>query len=95
MVLELFISKYLISDKKENFKEYNKFSAEELTVLVMRLLLALPMASIAGILAWRCNASEPMALRVLYTLLAVMFSSVYIFFYLVYRIVLKHPCKTT
>ena len=51
MVLELFIYQiFSFLQKKENFKEYNKFSVEEITVLVMRLLLNFYLASIAGIL---------------------------------------------
>ena len=60
---------------------------------VVRLLVSLPFMVVAGLLAWRCNSGESMALRILITVLAAMFSTIYIMFYLIYRVLLKHPCK--
>mgnify|MGYP001283199307 CR=1 FL=1 len=66
---------------------------ELMNYYLFRITFSLPFMIVAGILAWRCNAKEPMFLRVLITILAAMFSTIYILFYLIYRVILKHPCK--
>ena len=94
MVLELYLTEYFLGKtKKELYTEYENDKLKFIMFLFMRLLLSSTFGIIAGILAWRCNSTEPRLLRIVYTILAVLFSNIYIFFYLVYRIILKHPCK--
>lgn len=96
MVLELFLTEYFYGKKiKELYENYENDKFTFFMSMAMRLILTLPMTVIAVILAWRCNSSEPTYLRILYTTLAASFSSIYVFFYLVYRIILKHPCKSS
>ncbi len=46
----------------------------------------------AGYLAWQCNASESTIMRVLYTIIASMFNSFYLFYYLIYRVLMGNAC---
>ena len=66
---------------------------EMMAFYIIRIAFSLPFMIVAGILAWRCNRNENMILRVLITFVAVMFSTIYLLFYLIYRVILKHPCK--
>ena len=56
-------------------------------------ILNVILASIAGYLCWNCNAGEKPALRVIYTILAAIFSGLYILFYFVYHVLLRVPCS--
>jgi uncharacterized membrane protein YgcG len=51
------------------------------------------LACIAGYLCWNCNGGEKPALRVIYTILATVFSGLYILFYFVYHVLIRVPCK--
>ncbi len=95
MALGLLLTEYFCKQnkKQEDYENRDISTSTLIMAMMIRFILALPMMLIAGILAWRCNSAEPAILRILYTFLAKMFSSVYIFYYLVYRIVLKNPCK--
>lgn len=46
----------------------------------------------AGYLAWTCNMGETPLMRIVYTLLAVIFSGLYLVYYFVYRILMGNPC---
>ena len=69
------------SDKQTEIHRVDgsRMTERELMVYyLIRVSLSLPFMIIAGLLAWRCNAKEPMYLRVLVTVLAAMFSTIYI-----------------
>jgi hypothetical protein len=48
----------------------------------------------AGYLAWTCNGSESIFMRLLYTALAGLFSGLYLIYYLIYRIAMGNSCGT-
>jgi len=45
-------------------------------------------------LAWNCNATSSNVERILYTLIAGLFSSLYLIYYLVKRVILNKKCKS-
>lgn len=47
------------------------------------------------LLVYRCNKTEPMLLRIIYTLFALYLREYYIIYYFFFHIVLKEPCKHT
>lgn len=47
---------------------------------------------IAGYLAWTCNAKESTLMRVLYTVLAAMFSGFYLVYYAIYHGLMGNAC---
>lgn len=47
---------------------------------------------VAGYLAWMCNSGETTLIRVLYTILAAIFSGFYLLYYFVYRILMGNSC---
>lgn len=55
---------------------------------VINLLLMV----LAGYLAWNCNALESQPIRILYTVLAALFSGLYLLYYLVWHILLNNRC---
>lgn len=55
-------------------------------------LLGLVLMIIAGYLAWTCNATQGDVLRIVYTILAVLFSGIYLLFYLIYHVILNVKC---
>ena len=99
MVLGLILCKKSLESFSEQKTDFYKADGTVMTerelmaYYLVRLAFSLPFMIVAGILAWRCNRNENMVLRVLITLVAAMFSTIYILFYLIYRIILKHPCK--
>jgi cytochrome b subunit of formate dehydrogenase len=46
----------------------------------------------AGYLAWNCNAGESTAMRILYTVLALIFSGFYLIYYLIYHVLMGRAC---
>ena len=99
MVLGLYLCKRTLENFSDNKTDVYKTDGtrmterEMITFYLIRVLFSLPFMLIAGILAWRCNSGENKYIRILITILAAMFSTIYILFYLIYRIILKHPCK--
>ena len=55
---------------------------------VIKLILSL----IAASLVWRCNSKENIIFRIVLTILAVMFSEIYILYYAVYRVYMGNKC---
>jgi hypothetical protein len=46
----------------------------------------------AAYLAWQCNAGEGTGMRILYTVLAAIFSTFYLIYYLIYRVIMGNKC---
>lgn len=74
---------YVEPSKKNGFHWLKVFF-----VSILKLILVL----IVGKLAWECNKSQTLLLRVFYTSFAVMFSELYIIYYAVYRTYLGNTC---
>ena len=69
-----------------------KEKAKQNTNAIVLAIFNVILACIAGYLCWNCNAKEKPALRVIYTVFAVIFSGLYILFYFVYHVLLRVPC---
>lgn len=48
---------------------------------------------LAGYLCWKCNVGEDRLLRILYTILAVIFNGFYLIYYFIYRVLMGNACK--
>jgi len=73
------------------YKDLNKSTWHWLQFSIVCVLKFL-IFSIAVYLSWYCNQKEPLAIRILISILAGMFSEFYIIFYSVYRIYLGNKC---
>ena len=104
MILETFITNKVYNnytDNVENDKYSNSFlnyctdlcsNQSTYPHLIIAIILALITSIVAGILAWRCNAKEKLVFKCINTILAVLFSDIYVLYYLIYRVILKHRC---
>lgn len=77
---------YMSEDRTETFQDVPKSTNYLAYIINLAIMLG------AGYLAWSCNGSETQPLRILYTVLAAIFSSLYLIYYLVYRVILGKPC---
>ena len=59
---------------------------------IILAILNILLAIIAGYLCWNCNANHGTPLRVLYTVIAVVFSGLYIIYYFMAHVILRMPC---
>lgn len=60
--------------------------------LIIAIVLSLITMVVAGVLAWRCNAKEHVVYRCINTFLSIIFSDIYVLYYLIYRVILKNKC---
>ena len=58
------------------------------TACFIKLLLSI----IAGTLVWQCNSKEHLLVKIIFTILAVMFSEIYILYYAIYRTYMGNKC---
>ena len=68
---------------KDNWHWFQVYSA-----CIIKLILSI----IAGSLVWNCNSKENLLLKIVFTVLAVMFSEIYILYYAIYRIYMGNQC---
>lgn len=54
--------------------------------------LSLIFMILAGYLAWTCSANETIGMKILYTLLAIIFNVFYLIYYLIYRVIMGNAC---
>ena len=104
MILETFVTNKLYNeyvDKTEEKTYSNSFfdycnemcnSDRMSPYLIFALILSLITYVVAGILAWQCNAKEHIIYRCINTFLSVIFSDIYVLYYLIYRVILKNKC---
>ena len=80
--------------KKSYFDYCNELcNSEKFTPqLIIAVILSLITMVVAGVLAWRCNAKEHVIYRCINTFLSVVFSDIYVLYYLIYRVILKKKC---
>lgn len=103
MIFETFLVKKnidnynsLSDDIKNNTDIYNEFMktyfnfSDPLTWIRI-IIMSIPIV-LAGILSWRCNAKEHTVIRIINLLIAMLFSDIYILYYVIYRILLKNKC---
>lgn len=83
MIIETFLYNRNVENRKCN---YNKMR------FMLMILSKLISMSIALYLAWDCNKDAKTFFKILVLIFALLFSDVYILFYLIYRILLKNKC---
>jgi hypothetical protein len=104
MIIETFLSNKLYNEYNDNV-ENNEYKdsffdyCEDVYTqcrnphyFIATVIISLITSIVAGILAWRCSAREQWFLRSLNTFVAVVFSDIYILYYLIYRVILKNKC---
>lgn len=102
MILETFLTNKLYTEYKENdnsrkqgFLEYCQTMynlKENPGFLIFAIVFSLVSSIVAGILAWNCNAREPLIFRMITLFTAVLFSDIYILYYVIYRVIMKQKC---
>lgn len=70
----------------EECQKYNKIH------VIIALIFMTLTCVVAGILAWNCNAKESIVIRLINTFISIIFSDIYILYYLIYRVILKNKC---
>lgn len=60
--------------------------------IVIGIIMSVITAVVAYMLAWRCNSKEPIIYRIINSILAALFSDIYVIYYLIYRVLLKNKC---
>ena len=73
-------------DKQENFINFGSF-------LGGSFLLSLMIVILAGALAWNCNKGESLLMRIIYTILAMIFGTMYLFYYVVIHVAVPQTYK--
>ena len=86
MLIETFLIEKLDSKKNHDNRSYK---IKKYILGFLNLILAV----IAGYLCWNCNTNTPIWLKIIYTIIAVIFSGIYMLYYLIYRIIINVPCK--
>jgi len=64
------------------------FSFDKLLSFVATLAFMM----LAGYLCWTCNVKTDMPLRIIFTILAVIFNGFYLIYYLIYRYLMGNAC---
>jgi len=103
MIIETFVSNKLYEKYQEESK--NGYNNDFLTfchqlymnyrnnpVLIIAIIISTISSIAAGMLAWNCNIREHGFIRIVNTLIAVMFNEIYILYYVIYRVLLKNKC---
>jgi len=85
------------ADSQENFdgdREYDeqKGGANGRAKYYLAYAIHVILLIAAGYLAWNCNAGESTGMRILYTVLAVLFNIFYLIYYLIYRVLMGNKC---
>ena len=89
MLVEKYIMEKMFPDKREGFQDIKPNLFKTIILLMFQIFIIV----VAGYLAWDCNKNQPPALRFLITTIAIIFSGVYILFYVIYRNILNVECK--
>ena len=104
MILETFVTNNLYNDyldKVEEKKYTDSFfdycdeayaNMKMSPYFIIAIIISLITTVVAGILAWQCNAKEHIVYRCINTLLSIIFSDIYVLYYLIYRVILKNKC---
>ena len=77
------------TDSKEGFNQ-NGGGSKAKYYLAYAVQLIIFIAAIY--LAWSCNVGESMIMRIVYTVLAAIFSVIYLIYYFIYRVLMGNKC---
>lgn len=67
-------------------------SQESKNRMYLICLLRLMVSIIAAYLCWKCNAKEGIFIKMLVSFIALMFSEIYILYYVIYRVFMGNKC---
>ena len=90
MLLETFAIKNLYNEKKKD--PPLDVSRKQTNIKLFSVLIL--GAFIAGSLSWRCNKNASPIIRSINLVVSLLFSSLYIVYYFLYRILLGVPCQS-
>jgi hypothetical protein len=80
----------LNSNREYQYVNKNKWHWLQVTLAcVIKMMLSI----IAASLVWSCNSKENILFRIVLTILAIMFSEIYILYYAVYRVYMGNKCN--
>jgi hypothetical protein len=85
----MYLENLIYSWIRPNMDENNK---KNFTIDIVRHILSFIILVIALIVSWDCNTEVTGLLKYIYLLIAGMFNSIYLVFYLIYRIILGNKC---
>ena len=83
-MIDYFIG-YKLSQRKEGFS-----SAKSIPIVYYTITIGV--AILAAFLAYNCNKNESNRMKIGSTIFAFLFSSFYLIWYVIYRLILKKPC---
>ena len=89
MFLEKAIYRYI---RPSTTPDTEPLQGKKLALRVSELLVDAVITIIALAVAWDCNSQVTGIMKYICVLYAGLFPSVYLFFYLVYRIMMRNPC---
>ncbi len=61
----------------------------------MSIFITILLKLVALYLSWTCNRNEFLILRIVYAIVAMYFTKIYLIYYLVYHKILRRPCATS
>ena len=90
MLVESFLIENIFSNpEKEAFQNKSSY-AKKFFLFILELFIMI----LAGYLCWNCNKNAELFLKIIYTILALIFSGIYIIFYVIYHgPILNTPCN--
>ena len=74
--------------QEDNVQKDNWHWFQVYTACIIKLILSI----IAGYLVWNCNSKENLFTKIIFTILAVAFSEIYILYYGIYRVYMGNKC---
>tara|TARA_Y100000590_G_scaffold385969_1_gene458428 strand:+ start:281 stop:571 length:291 start_codon:yes stop_codon:yes gene_type:complete len=93
MIEQFIVRKYLNDYGTHEKKDFTYIqSTKELIIFIIKSIINIAILIGAIVLSWDCSKNEPLLLRLFFVLIAACFSSVYVIYYAVYRVLLNNPC---
>lgn len=59
---------------------------------ILSIATTIAFMALAGYLCWKCNVNTDIVLRVIYTILSVIFNTFYLIYYFIYRVIMGKAC---
>ena len=87
MFIESYVANYALN-KDNSVKKVDESQITKILQFIIKIAI-----TIAAIyLSWNCNSASSLIVKILYGLLAGMFSVIYLIYYGIYRVLLKNAC---
>ena len=77
----------IVPDRQEQKNFWHR--VQIVAACVIKFILSI----IAASLVWKCNSKENILFRIILTILAIMFSEIYILYYAIYRVYMGNKCS--